>query len=106
MQPEVAAQLRVKAKREDAVMANRDGTSVMRCDHLDVPGAFDQRPPNEAAGKSLAIQAADVKRRPEAADLPAISVAADPDGQQAEPLLPRPPIPDVPGRHDTPLPRR
>src|SRR5439155_1149136 len=66
----------------------------------------DQRRPNKDAGKRLATQAVDVKRRLEAVDLSAISVAADSDVEQAEPLLPGHPIRDVLGQHDHARARR
>src|SRR5256885_12391703 len=100
MQPQVVAQLGVKPEGEDAVVANRDRTTLMRGNHLDVAGALDQRCSDEHTGKGLAVQAVDLNGSLEAVHLPAVAVAADSDVEQTKPMLLRHPVCDFLGEHD------
>ena len=53
MQPEVIAQLGMKPESEDAVVANRDGSTVIRGDHLYVAGTFESPATYEALREKL-----------------------------------------------------
>src|SRR2546430_11262153 len=96
----VAAQLGMKAKREDASLADGDGMVVVAGDHLHAARPFDQRRADEDTWKRLAIEAVYVEGRLEAVDLAAVAVAAHADVEHAQTVLLGHPVGDVARKHD------
>ena len=102
MQPEVAAQFWMKAKCNDSPLPYRHRVAIVHRHHMHVANAFDQRRADEDAGKCFAVEPFYVKGRLEAFDLPAVSVAAHTDVEQAEAALVGHSVGDVPREQDHP----